>query len=93
MSDWPSPLNSDEREFPPEALFGMRHLLTLMLVLSRHHIYALFRHVNPMSRCQNLKSYHHRLSTLFHQPWSLSADGALVLFNAEPQSVGSSSMD
>lgn len=43
ISDWPKPLNSGEREFLPGALIRMRRLLTLMLVLSRHHIYALSR--------------------------------------------------
>lgn len=32
-----------------------------------------------LSKDPALRRYHHRLSTLFHQPWSLSADGALVL--------------
>ena len=32
-----------------------------------------------LSKDPALKRYHHRLSALFHQPWSLSADGALLL--------------
>ena len=32
-----------------------------------------------LSKDPALKRYHHRLSALFHQPWSLSADGALRL--------------
>jgi hypothetical protein len=32
-----------------------------------------------LSKDSALKRYHHRLSALFHQPWSLSADGALQL--------------
>jgi len=32
-----------------------------------------------LSKDAVLKSYHHRLFTLFHQPWSLSPDGALQL--------------
>jgi hypothetical protein len=32
-----------------------------------------------LSKDAALKRYHHRLSVLFHQPWSLSADGALRL--------------
>ncbi|MBD8789880.1 DUF3987 domain-containing protein [Pseudomonas syringae] len=32
-----------------------------------------------LSKDAVLKRYHHRLSALFHQPWSLSADGALQL--------------
>jgi len=32
-----------------------------------------------LSKDAALKRYHHRLSALFYQPWSLSADGALQL--------------
>ncbi|NWN46271.1 YfjI family protein [Pseudomonas protegens] len=32
-----------------------------------------------LSKDPALKRYHHRLSALFHLPWSLSADGALLL--------------
>ena len=32
-----------------------------------------------LSKDAVLKRYHHRLSALFHKPWSLSADGALQL--------------
>ncbi len=32
-----------------------------------------------LSKDDALKRYHHRLSALFYQPWSLSADGALQL--------------
>lgn len=32
-----------------------------------------------LSKDPALKRYQHRLSALFHQPWSLSADGALLL--------------
>ncbi|PRW92713.1 MULTISPECIES: YfjI family protein [Pseudomonas] len=32
-----------------------------------------------LSKDPALKRYHHRLSALFHRPWSLSADGALRL--------------
>ncbi len=32
-----------------------------------------------LSKDAALKRYHHRLSALFHQPWSLSPDGALQL--------------
>ncbi len=32
-----------------------------------------------LSKDAALKRYHHRLSALFHQPWSLPADGALQL--------------
>ena len=32
-----------------------------------------------LSKDPALKRYHHRLSVLFHQPWSLSADGAFRL--------------
>ncbi|WP_122614355.1 DUF3987 domain-containing protein, partial [Pseudomonas viridiflava] len=32
-----------------------------------------------LSKDAALKRYHHRLSALFHQPWSLFADGALQL--------------
>nr|WP_315413513.1 YfjI family protein [uncultured Pseudomonas sp.] len=32
-----------------------------------------------LSKDSALKRYHHRLSALFYQPWSLSADGALQL--------------
>ncbi|RON19777.1 YfjI family protein [Pseudomonas frederiksbergensis] len=32
-----------------------------------------------LSQDPTLKRYHHRLSALFYQPWSLSADGALCL--------------
>ncbi|NWB10747.1 DUF3987 domain-containing protein [Pseudomonas sp. D5002] len=32
-----------------------------------------------LSKDAALKRYHHRLSALFYQPWSLSADGALLL--------------
>ncbi|MGO3562153.1 YfjI family protein [Pseudomonas helleri] len=34
-----------------------------------------------LSKDAALKRYHHRLSALFYQPWSLSADGALQLSN------------
>ncbi|WP_455827918.1 YfjI family protein [Pseudomonas kilonensis] len=34
-----------------------------------------------LSKDAALRRYHHRLSALFYQPWSLSADGALQLLN------------
>ena len=36
-------------------------------------------HAVDLSKDAALKRYHHRLSALFYQPWSLSADGALQL--------------
>lgn len=38
-------------------------------------------HAVDLSKDAGLKRYHHRLSALFYQPWSLSADGALQLSN------------
>lgn len=52
-----------------------RCLMTWPTSLAGQRSYQAF----DLSKDAALKRYHHRLSALFYQPWSLSADGALQL--------------
>lgn len=52
-----------------------RCLMTWPTSLAGHRSYQAI----DLSKDAALKRYHHRLSALFYQPWSLSADGALQL--------------